>query len=192
MPDPTQTELSWRESSGSHPGKWLVRLPEAVRVDRLAELNAALAAGRRSARGQRVWWAMIRFAAMFCIGVAVTLAWPYGDAARVMMAIASPQSDQLAPPGRAGLIPDPAAAPHTAPADLDTVRERIDRLVSSQEEMTRAIAQLTASQAQIAEQIAKVQEVEQYLLYKVSYKGDDAPSHPPPAHRPSRPPPSAH
>ncbi len=192
MPDPTQPELSRRESPGSHQGKWLVRLPEAVRVDRLAELNAAMDGGRRPARGRRVWWTMIRFAATFCIGVAVTLAWPYGDAARVMMAIASPQPDRLAPPAASGLLPDPAAAPHTAPADLDMVRERIDRIVSSQEEMTRAIARLTASQAQIAEQIAKVQEVEQYLLYKVSYKGDDAPSHPPPAHRPTRPPPSAH
>jgi hypothetical protein len=59
--------------------------------------------------------------------------------------------------------------------DLDTVRESIDRIAMTQEQMTRVVAQLTAGQEQIAKEIAKVQEVQQYLLYRTSYKGDEAP-----------------
>jgi hypothetical protein len=164
MPDATQVQSSQNQS----PGRWLVKLPDAARVDRLIELNAGLARGRRL-------WQVGRFAATFCIGVAVALAWPYGDAARTLIANASPQLGWLARQAAADLVA-PAAAPqprNPMPSDLDGVKDRIDRITASQEQMTRTVAQLTASQAEIAQQIAKVREVEQYLLYKTSYKGDE-------------------
>jgi hypothetical protein len=164
MPDATQAQSSQNQS----PGRWLVKLPDAARLDRLIELNAGLTRGRRL-------WQVGRFAATFGIGVAVALAWPYGDAARTLIANASPQLGWLARQAAAGLVaPAPDPQPRNAmPSDLDRVKDRIDRITDSQEQMTRTVAQLTAGQAEIAQQIAKVREVEQYLLYKTSYKGDE-------------------
>jgi hypothetical protein len=192
MPDPTQSEPAHSESAYWDPahssnaspstGRWLAKLPIAMRADRPAELNDDLIRAGRPSRRSRVLVAAARVAATFCIGVAATLAWqPYGDAARMMIANASPQLGWLARPAAIGVA---AAAPapqlRIAPSpDLDAVRERIDRIAITQEQMTRAVGQLTAGQEQIAEEIAKVREVEQYLLYKASYKGEEA--------RPARP-----
>ena len=164
MPDAMQVQSSQNQS----PGRWLVKQPDAARVDRLIQLNADLTRGRRL-------WQVGRFAATFCIGVAVALAWPYGDATRTLIANASPQLGWLARQAAAGLVaPAPGPQPHNAmPSELDRVKDRIDRITASQEQMTRTVAQLTASQAEIAQEIAKVREVEQYLLYKTSYKGDE-------------------
>ena len=166
MPDAVQMQSSQIQS----PGRWLVKLPDAAGVDRLIELNAGLARGRRL-------WQVGRFAATFCIGVAVALGWPYGDAARTLIANASPQLGWLARQAAAGLVapaPGPAPQPRNAMlSDLDGVKDRIDRITASQEQMTRTVAQLTAGQAEIAQEIAKVREVEQYLLYKTSYRGDE-------------------
>src|SRR5262249_8794700 len=114
----------------------------------------------------------------FCIGVTATLAWqPYGDAARMMIASSSPQLGWLAPQPASGVAsPSPGVQPHNAAAsDLDAVRERIDWIATSQEHMTPAVDQLTASQEQIAKEITKLREVEHYLLYKTSYKAAEAP-----------------
>jgi hypothetical protein len=166
MPDAMQVQSSQNES----PGQWLVKLPAAAGVDRLIELNADLTRGRRL-------WQVGRFAATFCIGVAVALSWPYGDAARTLIANASPQLGWLARQAAAGTVapvPAPGPPPRDAmPSDLDRVKDRIDLITASQEQMTRTVAQLTAGQAEIAQEIAKVREVEQYLLYKASYKGDE-------------------
>lgn len=192
MPDPTQLYSAQSESSqGSSPaGSWLVKLPAPVPVDRLADLNADLVG--RPSRCRRVMLAAARLAATFCIGVAATLAWqPYGDAAREMIANSSQQLGWLAPQAGAGVIsfPSPGQREHNgAASDLDAVRERIDRIASSQEQVTRTVAQLTASQGQIAQEITKIREVEQYLLYKTSYKAADALPRPVPApvHKPPR------
>jgi hypothetical protein len=197
-PDPAKSGRAQPEPSQApfSTGRWLVKLPEAAWVDRLAELNADL--GKRPPRGRRVLVATARVAVTFCIGVAVTLAWqPYGDAARMIIANASPQLGWLAPQAGYGLA-SASAGPsprNAASSDLDTVRDRIDQIATTQEQMTRAVAQLTASQTQIAQEIAKVREVEQYLLYKTSYKGEEAPSakpvappaHAAPAHKTRRP-----
>lgn len=188
--DPTRLDSSCSQStppdsSGAAPstGKWLVRLPVAARVDRLAELNDDLIRAGRPSRGRRVLLAAARLAVTFGIGVAATLAWqPYGDAARMMIAHASPQLGWLAPhatyrlasvavnPPARSVPPAGNASPPRAPSlDLDTVRERIDHIATTQEQMTRIVAQLTAGQAQIAREITKVREVEQYLLYKTAY-----------------------
>ena len=212
MPDPTQSEPVHSDSlhsesahsdsfSDSAPtGGWLIKVPVAPRVDRLAELNDLIRAGWPSRR-RRVLIAAARIAATFCIGVAATLAWqPYGDAARMMIANASPQFGWLAPhaPGvAAAAVPVPRTR-NAMPADFDTVQDRVDRIASTQEQMTRAVAQLAAGQEQIAKEIAKVREVEQYLLYKTSYKSEEtSPPRPvtaPVGHRPTRrpSPPAAH
>jgi hypothetical protein len=163
-------------------GRWLVKLPAAVSVDRrvdigladlgLADLNDDLLRAARASRGRRIMLAAARFALTFCIGIAATLAWqPYGDAAREMIASSSPQLGWLAPQPASAMPAVSGPVQHgAAPADLDAVRERIDRIATSQDQMTHIIGQLTATQAQIAQEIAKLREVEQYLLYKTSYK----------------------
>jgi hypothetical protein len=192
MPDPTRSAPSHSDSVLSDParpdsssaspsaGRWLVKLPGAERVDRLAELNDDLIRAGRPSRRRRVLVAVARIAATFCIGVAATLAWqPYGDAARMMIANASLQLGWLAPQAAAAVAAVPAPQPRvalSAPSDLGAMQDRIDRIASTQEEMTRAVAQLAAGQDQIAKEIAKVREVEQYLLYKTSYKGEEAAS----------------
>jgi hypothetical protein len=193
MPDPTYSD-SLHSDSSSATGRWLVKLPDAVNIDHLAELNADLIRAGRPSRRRRIMIAAARIAVTFCIGIAVTLLWqPYGDAARMMIANASPQLGWLAPrsstPGLAvastnlRTTQNAITTPHvTASPELEAVRERIDRIAVSQEQMTRTVAQLTANQERIAEEIAKVREVEQYLIYKASYK--PAETSPAPQQRP--------
>jgi hypothetical protein len=177
-------------------GSWLVKLPTPVPADRLTDLNADLIG--RPSRRRRVVLAAARFAATFCIGVAATLAWlPYGDAAREMIANSSQQFGWLAPQAGVGMIffPSPGQGQHnSAASDLDAVQERIDRIASNQEQVTRTVAQLAASEGRIAQEITKIREVEEYLLYKTSYKAAEAkiadplprPPVPLPPHKPPR------
>jgi hypothetical protein len=180
-------------SQGPSPaGSWLVKLPTPVPVDRVADLNG------RPSRRRRVMLAAARFAATFLIGVAATLAWqPYGDAAREMIANSSQQLGWLAPQAGAGVTAFPSSGQgqhNGAASDLDAVQERIDRIASNQEQVTRTVAQLTASQGRIAQEITKIREVEQYLLYEASYKAAESkaadplprPSVPLPLHKPPR------
>jgi hypothetical protein len=177
MPDPTKLYFTQSESSqGSPPaGSWLVKLPVPVPADPLADLNADLI--RRPSRRRRVMLASARFAVTFCIGVAATLAWqPYGDAAIEMIVNSSQQLGRLAQQAGPGMIFFPSASPrqHDTATDLDAVRERIDRIASSQEQVTRTVAELTAGQGQITQEITRIREVEQYLLYMTSYKGAES------------------
>jgi hypothetical protein len=79
--------------------------------------------------------------------------------------------------------------------DLDAVRRSIDGLAisigtsiaTSQEQTTRSIDELTASLEQMTHEIAKLQAVEQYVLYKNS----DPPPRPAPAQVPKPVPRSA-
>ena len=194
MPHPTELYSALAEPSqgSSRPGSWLVKVPAPAHVDHLTELNADLIRSGRASRRRRVLLAAARFAATFCIGVAATLVWqPYGDAARDMIANSSQQLGWLAQQTGATVIsfPSPGQGQHNgAVSDLDAVQERIDRIASSQEQVTRTMARLTASQGQIAQEITKIREVEQYLLYKTSYKAADPLPRPfpVPAHKPAR------
>jgi hypothetical protein len=174
MTDPTQTDTT---RSSEPTGRWLVKLPAAVSVDHradknLADLNDDLLRAARPLRGRRMMLAVTRFALTFCVGIAATLAWqPYGDAAREMIASSSPQLGWLAPQPAPAMQAAPDPLQHDAtPAALDAVRERIDRIATGQDQMTRVIGQLTATQERIAQEISRLREVEQYLLYKTSYK----------------------
>jgi len=173
MTDPAQTDVIGAQEST---GRWLVQVPAAVSVDRragrnLADLNDDLIRNARPSRGRRLLLAATRSAITFGIGIAATLAWqPYGDAAREVIASSSPQLGWLAlQPAAAQGAPSPQPR-DVAAADLDAVRDRVDLISSGQDQMMRAIGELTASQDKIAKEIAKLREVEQYLLYKTSYR----------------------
>jgi len=113
--------------------------------------------GKRASRG------LTRFLIIFCIGVAATLAWQsYGDAAREMIANSSPQLSWLAPeaaPDR--LAPAPFATPSPELKQLKemslafaTVRQSVDQLAASQQQMADGIAKLTADQQQLLQKIS--------------------------------------
>jgi hypothetical protein len=121
----------------------------------------AVSLGRRISRG------LARFLAVFCIGVAATLAWQlYGDAARAMIANSSPQLGWLAPQTAPVVPTAPDVAPTTAASPdlqrlalvLASVRQSIDQLA----------AQLAAGQQQMVSDIAKLQADEQEILQKLS------------------------
>src|SRR5215475_2962953 len=96
---------------------------------------------------------LMRLLITFCIGVAVTLAWQsYGDAAREMIAHASPQLSWLAPRAAvaqtasdtiAPFAPDPQELKAMS-ADLAAVRQKVDQLAAQvavgQEQMVRDFA----------------------------------------------------
>jgi hypothetical protein len=137
------------------------------------------------------------FLITFCIGVAATLGWQsYGDAAREMIASSYPQLGWLAPKSAANAENAPevvALATPDAPSpdhqqfkalshDLDVVRQSVDRIAASQEQIARSFDKIAASQEQITHgvdriaagqqqmtrEITKLQEIEQYVLYKSS------------------------
>jgi hypothetical protein len=175
MPSPAQSEFS----EGSLP----VKPPAEAPAIRPADLKNGRSAKRQQSLGVRVPLAIARFLITFGVGVAATLAWQsYGDAAREMIATASPQLGWLAPPAAsvAQSAPDaiePAATRAAAAdpqqlnpvsLDLDAVRQSIDRIAAGQEQMTRTVDQLAAGQEQMAREINKLQAIEQYMLYKNS------------------------
>src|SRR5467141_1493836 len=139
------------------------------------------------------------FLITFCIGVSATLAWQsYGEAAREMIASSYPQLGWLAPQAAPGaqnasdmIAPAAPAAPppdqqqlNAMSLDLDAVRQSIDRIAASittsQEQIMHSVERLTAGQEQMTREITKLQETEQYILYKNSE------SPPPPAPAPAR------
>jgi len=137
--------------------------------------------GRPSFR-KRTSLAFAYYMIVFSVGVAATLAWQtYGDEARRLIAAAASTSDQQ--------------QLNAISLDLDAVRRSIDGLAigigtsiaTSQEQTTRSIDELTASLEQMTHEIAKLQAVEQYVLYKNS----DPPPRPAPAQVPKPVPRSA-
>lgn len=50
--------------------------------------------------------------------------------------------------------------------DFDTVRQSVDRIAASQEQMTRSLGRLAAGQEQTTDEITKLQEIMQYILRK--------------------------
>jgi len=90
-----------------------------------------------------------RYLITFSIGIAVTLAWQsYGNATRE------------------------AALVKAISLDRDAVRRSLDRIATSQEQMTlrieRSIGRLAAGQEQTTRQINDVQTFEQYVLDRIS------------------------
>jgi hypothetical protein len=128
---------------------------------------------------------------MFLGGVAVTAAWySFGGPVREAIAGMSPQLAWVAPQQPA---PSLAAAPEQAapPAptveqsslgpDIDAVRQNVDRIAAAQDRIIKSIDQLSTGQEQLTKEIAKLQAVEQYILYKNSEPAPTTRSAPAPA-----------
>jgi hypothetical protein len=192
IPNPAQ----FQSSKGSLPVPY---------VDWADLKNDQFPSGRPSLqrRSQR---ALTRFLITFCIGVAATLAWQsYGDAARDIIASSYPQlswsaprpaptaqnaSDVIAPTASAAASPDQPQLSAMS-LDVDAVRQSLDEIGASQEEMARSINRLTTGQEQMTHEITKLQEIAQYALYKNS-EPSVQPATPPgrkPVPRPSQGPP---
>ena len=158
------------------------------------------------------------FLITFCIGVAATLGWQsYGDAARELVASSYPQLAWLGPkkapnapnaPDMGALavpaVPSPDQQKLDAMSmDLEAVRQSIERIAASQEQITRdvdgiatsivtgqeqmthSVDRIAAGQEQMTRGITKLQEIEQYILYKNS---ESPPQQPAPAPARSRTP----
>ena len=154
MPSHTQSGLSASllvkpsvETVAGHPAK--------VKNDQLTT--------SRSSLGKRASFAFAYYMIVFFVGIGATLAWQtYGDAARhlIVPAASAPDQQQL----------------NAMSLDLAAVRRSIDGLAisigtsiaTSQEQTTHSIDELTASLEQMTHEIAKLQAVEQYVLYKNS------------------------
>jgi hypothetical protein len=164
MPSHTQPEFS--------AASLLVKPSVEANAGRPAKVKNDQLTTSRPSFGKRASLAFAYYMIVFSVGVAATLAWQtYGDTARQL----------IAPPASAFDQPQPNAML----LDLDAVRRSIDGLAivigtaiaTSREQTTRSIDQLTAGLEQMTHEIAKLQAVERYVLYKNS----DPPPRPPPA-----------
>jgi hypothetical protein len=164
MPSHTQPELSATSL--------LVKPTAEAAAGRLAGVKNDQLPTSRPSLAKRASLAFAYYLVVLSVGVAATLAWQtYGDAARRLIAPAASTSDrqQL----------------NVLSLDLDAVRRSIDGLAVSvgasiatnQEQTTHSIDQLRAGLEQVSHEIAKLQAVERYVLYKNS----DPPLRPAPA-----------
>jgi hypothetical protein len=113
----------------------------------------------RPSGGKQALLVFARFLVTFCIGVAAALAWQfYGDEVREMVASSFPQlgwlaprttavaqtaPEMIAPPEPAGSSPDQQQL-NAMSLDLEAVRQSVDRIATSQEQITRRGDQLAA------------------------------------------------
>ena len=161
-------------------GRWATE-PSVDANIRPPDLKKSRFPGQRSSLAKRASRALARFLITFCIGVAATLAWQsYSDAAREKIAGSFPQLGWLAPQtapiaqtARDMIAPAAPTAPSPdltqLKAGLAVVQQSVDQLAAGQEQMTR--------------EITKLQATEQDILYKIL-----APPPPPPAAAPARKP----
>jgi hypothetical protein len=101
---------------------------------------------KRPSLVNRVSRSLARFLIIFCIGVAVTLAWQsYGDDARKMIADSSPRFGWLAPQAARNGTPSPEFA---------TMRQSVDQLAANQQLMAGDIAKLLTDQRELLQKIS--------------------------------------
>src|SRR5258706_385873 len=74
-------------------------------------------------------------------------------------------SPQPSPPDRSGRHQKSAIA---LSLNLDAVRQSLDRIGTSQEQLMRTVDQVAAGQDQMTREISKLQATGQYMLYKNS------------------------
>jgi hypothetical protein len=99
----------------------------------------------------------------FCAGAAAILAWQfYGDAARRIIARSYSHLGWLAPRTTplAFRAPDQERL-NAIHIDLDAIRQVVDRMAITQEQITRNVDQLMGSQEQMMLEISKLQASEQ-------------------------------
>jgi hypothetical protein len=164
--------LSLRQSEFS-----VVWLPAKPSVDATippqGDLKDRPASSKPAVRGLR---AIARFLAAFCIGIVATLGWQsYSDAARQLAASSSLQfggsAPQVAPIAQItpGVIaPAASAVPSSDQQRFAAVRQSVDQLAMSQQEMNRSVVQLASAQEQMMRDIARLQETERYIVSKMS------------------------
>jgi hypothetical protein len=133
-----------------------------------SEFSADLRAGEPSVEPPafRSRGSFTRILITFCVGVAATLAWQsYGDAAREIIANSYPQLGWLAPQSAiAQTVPDTIVPPATSPdshefkaisLDLAALRQKVDQLAASQQQMTRDFStRLHAAEQEILDKIS--------------------------------------
>ena len=108
-----------------------------------------------------------RILVTFCVGVAATLAWhSYGDAARQIIAKSHPQLGWLAP--RAASIAPGAPSPHAQQLSLDAVRQNVDRIAITQEQITRNVDQLTAGQQRMTRNVDQLTAGQERMTREIS------------------------
>jgi hypothetical protein len=155
MPSHTQPEFS--------AASLLVKPSVEASAGSLAKVKNDQLTTSRPSLGKRASLAFAYYMIVFSVGTAATLAWQtYGDAARQLIAPAASAPDQ--------------PQLNAMSLDLDAVRRSIDGLAisigtaiaTSQEQTTRSIDQLTAGLEQMTHEVAKLQAVERYVLYKKS------------------------
>ena len=113
------------------------------------DLKPARPLGKRALRGLVI----------FCLGVTATLAWQsHGDTAREMIANSAPQLGWVAPQATAVAQAAPNSVAPTGPAarssdvqrlslDLAAVRQSLDQITASQQQMADGIAKLQGAAA---------------------------------------------
>jgi hypothetical protein len=126
--------------------------------------------------------AFARYQMAFFIGVAATLAWQsYGDAAKEGVASSYPQLGWLAPQpaptaSNARDLIAPAVPAATSPdqqqvkamsLDLDAVRENIDRIAASQEQIAHGVDQLAAGKEQLTRSIDQIAASEEQMTRNI-------------------------
>jgi hypothetical protein len=165
-------------------GRWATESSVDANI-RPADLKKNRFPSERPSLGKRASRALARFLITFCIGVAATLAWQsYGGAAREMIAGSFPQLGWLAPQA----APVAQTAPDMiAPAVLAAPSPDLKQLKVGLAVVQQSVDQLAAGQEQLTRDITKLQATEQDILHKISAPPPPPPP-PPPAAAPARKP----
>ena len=127
------------------------------------DLKNARVSSKPLSRGR----AFFRFVIAFCLGVAATSGWQsYGDTAREMIANWSEQFGWLAPAPDAHasriIAPTAVVAPSPDVEEFKTMslgiailRQNLDQLIASQEQMAREITKLQAAEQDVLQKISE-------------------------------------
>lgn len=154
------------------------------------DLDAVLASEQRIAGRTRP--AFLSLLIAFGIGIAASGLWnAYAGPLREAVAGMSPGLAWLAPQGADGTEPaadspaDPVAGPADSAEAAGDLRQNVDRIAASQEQIMRSIDQLSAGQDQLTKEIAKLQAVDQSILSRNAEPPAPAPARAPAARRPA-------
>jgi hypothetical protein len=143
----------------------------SFRIDRVAS--------NRPSVGRRIFRATTRFVIAVLIGVGGTLAWQSrGDAVNQVLVARAPTL--------AWLLSASTAAPAVAATSPEPVQQ-LAPLTSNLDAMRRSVEQLAARQDQIAQNIAKLQAVDEDIRQTMSSPAQSQPAAPIPQHKPPQP-----
>ena len=151
----------------------------SIRSPRSSSLRIDRVVSDRPSVGRRLFRALTRFLIAVLIGVGGTLAWQYrGDAAREMVVARAPTL--------AWLLSVSTVAPAVAATSPDPVQQ-LAPLASSLDAVRRSVEQLAARQDQMAQNLAKLQAVEEDIRQTMSSPAQSQPAASIPQHKPPQP-----